>query len=213
MTWVAIGAAAVSTVGGAMLGGKGSSQSSTQQAELDPRMQGLLYGDSGKNGLLNEVYGQYQKQSQNGGLNPLMTSGLEMQRQTLTDPSYTQGYASMRNLGLGLMGGGVAGNPFTGSGGIPRTAPGAAAPQPQFNYTPNAALAGAASPFGAAPASQEMSQDQIQDAIDAYLKKLYAGNKPIPWWENVGGDASSGPGIGPGSNTGNNGPGDNGPGD
>ncbi len=57
MTWGMIGGAAVATVGGAMLskGGSGST-TSTQQQQLDPRMQALLYGDGGAGqGLLGQA--------------------------------------------------------------------------------------------------------------------------------------------------------------
>lgn len=75
MTWGMIGGAAVATVGGAMLSKGGGSQQSgnttaTQKAELDPRMQALLYGDGtdANKGLLSQVGGlanQQQGQGQN----------------------------------------------------------------------------------------------------------------------------------------------------
>jgi len=111
MSWAAVAGAAIGVVGGAMNGSNSSSQ--TTQQTIDPRIANLLYG-SGSGGLLGGVNNLYQQQASQGGLNPLQISGLEMQRQALMDPRYTQGFDQMRNLGSGLLGQGVAGNPFTG---------------------------------------------------------------------------------------------------
>jgi len=117
--WGAIGAIGAPIVGGIM-GGESSSQgtTTTQKQEIDPRIAQYLYGGSG-GGLLGGINSLYQQQMSQGGLNPMQQSGLEMQRQTLMDPRYAQGYSQMRDVGMGLLGGGVAGNPFTGGGGIP----------------------------------------------------------------------------------------------
>jgi hypothetical protein len=114
MSWFAVGAAAIGAIGAMSSGGNNSTSSS--QATLDPRIANYLYGGSGGGGLLNSVNNTFAQQAATGGLNPLQTAGLEMQRQTLTAPNYTQGYDQMRSLGSSLLGGGVAGNPFTGGG-------------------------------------------------------------------------------------------------
>lgn len=55
MTWGAIGGAAITTIGGKLLGG-GSSQTATNTQSMDPRVAGMLFGEGGNPGLL----GQYQ---------------------------------------------------------------------------------------------------------------------------------------------------------
>ena len=45
-----------------------------------------------------------------------MQQGLDMQRNALTDPAYAQGYQQQRSVGSSLLGGQVAGNPFTSGG-------------------------------------------------------------------------------------------------
>jgi hypothetical protein len=47
-----------------------------------------------------------------GGLNDLQRQGIDMQKNYLLNPAYAQGYTNMMNVGQGLLGGGVAGNPF-----------------------------------------------------------------------------------------------------
>lgn len=112
MSWAAVAGAAIGVVGGAMNSSDGSTQ--TVKNEIDPRIGQYLYGASGSGGLLNQVNNLTQQQYGQGGLNPMQTAGLEMQRQVLTDPQYTKGYGEMRSLGSGLLNQGVAGNPFTG---------------------------------------------------------------------------------------------------
>lgn len=116
MSWAAVAGAAVGVVGGALSsGGKSGAATTTSQNTIDPRIASYLYGGSGGGGLLNNVNNLYAQQLGQGGLNPMQNAGLELQRQTLTDPRYTQGYGQMRNLGGNLLNQGVAGNPFTGS--------------------------------------------------------------------------------------------------
>lgn len=100
---------------GGLLGGSegGKGQQSTQRQELDPRIAQYLYGSNGSTGLLGHTNNTLQQQMAQGGLNGMQTAGLEMQRQALTDPRYTQGFDQMRSMGSSLMSGGVAGNPFT----------------------------------------------------------------------------------------------------
>jgi len=113
--WGALIGGGLSLVGN-LLGGSSSPNSATQTVrnQIDPNIVPYLYGD-GTGGLLGNVAALYNQQMQTGGLNPLQTSGLELQRQALMDPDYTKGLTQMRNLGSGLLSQGVAGNPFTGS--------------------------------------------------------------------------------------------------
>ena len=179
MAWAAV---AGSVVGG-LMGGGGSSSTSNQ---IDDRLAPYVYGKDGKGGLLSDVMGLYGQQSAQGGLNELQRSGMESQRQVLASPQYTQGYDAMRSMGMGLMGGGVAQNPFSSGGGMgggmPQQQPSVVRPNTNMQYqpyTPQAtpALQGmntpiqsvaqyqAANPAPAAPATSE-----IDDAIDAYMK-------------------------------------------
>lgn len=95
---------------GALDAGKGTSSSVANQ--IDPRMAAYLYGNG--YGDANSLLGAAQQWwSQNkSGLNPTMQQGLDMQKSALTDPAYGQAYTQMRNVGTGLLGSGVAGNPF-----------------------------------------------------------------------------------------------------
>lgn len=201
MAWTAVAGAAV----GGLLGGGGSSSSSTSN-KIDDRLAPYVYGKDGKGGLLGDVQKLYQQQFAQGGLNDLQRGGLEMQRQTLMSPQFTQGYDAMRSMGLGLMGGGVAGNPFTsggmgggmgGNGGMAGSTPqGPAVVRPTTNtqYTPmqysqNPAMQAMNTPIQsvsqyqaaqpAAPAAP--SGTEIDDAIDAYMKAnglgKYAGQQ------------------------------------
>lgn len=105
------------SVFGGLLGGDGSESSQTSN-KIDDRLAPYVYGKDGKGGLLADVNSLYQQQAAQGGLNGLQRAGLESQRQVLASPQYTQGYDAMRSMGLGLMGGGVAQNPFTSGGGM-----------------------------------------------------------------------------------------------
>ena len=97
-----------SVVGG-LFGGSGSESKSN---EIDPRLAPFIYGKDGKGGLLGDVQNLYRQQMAQGGLNDLQRSGMESQRQVYASPQYTQGYDAMRSMSMGLMGGGVARNPF-----------------------------------------------------------------------------------------------------
>jgi hypothetical protein len=116
---------------GGLLGG--DDQTATQQQKMDPRMDAYVYGKDGQGGLLGTAYGLMNKQLQTGGMNPLMQGGMEMQRQFLTSPQYSQGYNNLMGLGQSLLGGGIAGNPFTGGG--RQTFSGFQQPT-AFNYNP-----------------------------------------------------------------------------
>lgn len=91
---------------GGLLGSGGNSQTSSMQDKIDPRMDPYIYGDGG---ILPAAAGWYnQNQS---GLNPQMLTGLNNQWSQIG--ASKSGYDTMQNLGLSMMGGGVAGNPFS----------------------------------------------------------------------------------------------------
>jgi len=185
----AIGSVAGPVVGG-LMGGKGSGSSATQKQELDPRMQSLLYGKDGGKGLLGSANDLFQQQSANGGLNQYQRAGLEGQRQFLTSDGYSQGYDAMRDLGMGLLGGGVASNPFTSGprsgtlGAGPSGGMGAPAVRPQtasykpFSYQNNSGLAGAFSPFSSeaqapmVPQAETSSAPTEEDKLREMLIKM-----------------------------------------
>jgi hypothetical protein len=145
MSWAAVAGAAVGVVGGAMNGHSGGQGSQTTQNTLDPRIANFLYGGGGFYGLLNRTNDIEGAQTAQGGLNPMQQAGLEMQRQTLMDPAYTQGYGQMRSLGSSMLGQGVAGNPFLSMNG-PRAMP---APIQQQQMPQGVGAIGG--PSGAAP--------------------------------------------------------------
>lgn len=172
-----------SVVGG-LLGGGGSESSQTSN-KIDDRLAPYVYGKDGKGGLLADVMGQYQQQFAQGGLNPMMRAGLESQRQVLASPQYTQGYDAMRSMGLGLMGGGVAQNPFTSGGSVGGGAtqnPSVVRPTTNTQYQPfqpqqteslqamNTPIESVAQYQAANPATAAPATSAIDDAIDAYMK-------------------------------------------
>lgn len=175
-----------SVVGG-LLGGGGSESSQTSN-KIDDRLAPYVYGKDGKGGLLADVMGQYQQQFAQGGLNPMMRAGIESQRQVLASPQYTQGYDAMRSMGLGLMGGGVAQNPFT-SGGMggglqqqPATNPSVVRPNTNMQYQPfqpqqteslqamNTPIQSVAQYQASNPKPETPPEDAINQAIEDYMK-------------------------------------------
>lgn len=88
-----------------------SSHGSSTQNKIDPRMEQAIYGAGGI--MPNAAAWYAQNQS---GLNDKMITGMNNQWNQLG--ASKQGFDQMQNLGMGLMGGGTAGNPFTGGGGI-----------------------------------------------------------------------------------------------
>lgn len=173
---------ALSLVGG-LLGGGGSESSQTSN-QIDPRLAKYVYGENGTGGLLSDVQKLYRQQAGQGGLNDMQRSGMEMQRQTLMSPQYSQGYDAMRSMGMGLLGGGVAQNPFTNAAANrPMPSAGQAAVRPNtnmqyqpFSYTQNAALAGGNTPMQSVSEYQQASQSQaptaqtVDQMIDEYMK-------------------------------------------
>jgi hypothetical protein len=118
----------IGAVAGASEGGKPNTQ--TNESKIDPRMAQYLYGTG--YGDTNSLLGAAQslwKQNPTG-INPTMQQGMDMTKAALTDPAYSQGYQTMRNTGMGLLGQGVAANPFTS---------GQASTQGLLNIDPNAA--------------------------------------------------------------------------
>ena len=195
MTWAAVAGTAVSVVGGALVGGSGSQGPQTQQTQtnqIDPRMAKLLYGDGG---LLSDTESLRKQQFAQGGLNSMQRAGMEMQRQSLMDPRYTQGYDQMRNQGASLMGQPVAQNPFSngyqgGTNFSPQRPAGQSAPA-----VPNLGMGGqpAQNPATAAayqpiPQMQPMAMpapvaQSDTSALDDYMKKLEQQK-----WETSHGD-------------------------
>ena len=104
--------AAVSLAGG-LLGSQSTNSSQSATRSMDPRLDRYVYGADGQSGLLGGAWGLMQKQAAQGGLNDLQRQGMEMQRQYLMSPQYQNSYGNMMSAGQSLMGGGVAGNPFT----------------------------------------------------------------------------------------------------
>lgn len=174
---------------GSLVGGLfGGQESESKSNQIDPRLAPFVYGKDGKGGLLGDVQNLYRQQMGQGGLNDLQRSGLESQRQVLASPQYTQGYDAMRSLGMGLMGGGVAQNPFN-SGMQQRPMGGQQMPQQMQPIRPNTnmqyqpyqpqqtpAMADMNTPIQsvsqyqanapAAPAPQS-----VDDMIDAYMRE------------------------------------------
>lgn len=101
-------AVAPTVIGGLLGGSKGSGGSSqqTQNKTIDPRMDPYVYGG---NGVLANAQDWFNKNK--SGLNDQMLQGLNSQwnQYNSTKPAFDQ----MQNIGMGLLGAGVAGNPFT----------------------------------------------------------------------------------------------------
>lgn len=166
------GMIAASVVGG-LLGGGGGKSSKSQSSTMDQRIGNYVYGQDGNGGLLADARNLYRQQFDQGGLNPMQTGGLEMQRQTLMSPQYTQGYDAMRSMGLGLMGGGVAGNPFTGGQTIRPTTN---MDHAQFSYSqggvPQSVLTAVTSPIQQAQAPEKVTtmQEDVLAIVDEYMR-------------------------------------------
>ena len=178
---------------GGLLGGGGSESSQTSN-KIDDRLAPYVYGKDGKGGLLNDVMSLYQQQARTGGLNDMQRAGMESQRQVYASPQYTQGYDAMRSMGMGLLGGGVAQNPFTsggmggGMGGQQMSQqPGVVRPNTNMQYQPYApqqtpSYQGMNTPIQSvqqyqpanpAPAAPEL--DAVDAAIDAYMQENKLG--------------------------------------
>lgn len=91
---------------GGLLGGSGSKSSQTQTNTIDPRLAEAIYGSNGSVPAAQQWFSQNKT-----GMNPQMQQGLT--NQAAQYAASKPGFDQMQNLGLGLMGGGVAGNPFS----------------------------------------------------------------------------------------------------
>ena len=185
------------TILGGLLGGRkgATNQTTTQTRTLDPRIDKMYFGADGQSGLLGDLNTWYAQNR--GGLNADMQAGLDHMKSVYQSPLATQGYERMANAGYGLMGGGVAGNPFT-SGQMPQfgnwgarqqAQQGAAPPQTQ-QPAPNLGLslsnnwaAPAPAPAASAPATpaaqpQLITQDQFRQMYEEEMRRQQQG------WEN-----------------------------
>lgn len=108
-----------------------TSGGSSSQSYIDPRMENILYGTGG---IIPQATDWWNNNS--SGTNEQMITGMNNTWNQLGASG--QGYNQMQNLGMGLMGGGAAGNPFTGTGGIAAQ---------QVQYTPATFSAGTENPF------------------------------------------------------------------
>lgn len=167
-----LGAVAAPLIGG-LLGGSDSGSSQSQKKELDPRIAKYVYGANGDGGLLADANNLYRQQFAQGGLNPMQTGGLEMQRQTLMSPQFTQGYDAMRSLGMGLMSGGVAGNPFTGGS---TSKPTTGTKYNPFSFSaanvPTSVVNAVTTPIqqAQAPEKSTTQQEDVMSIVDEYMK-------------------------------------------
>lgn len=175
-----LSAVAPAVIGGLMGGSDGAnSASQSTQNQLDPNLMPYLYGSGG---LLGGVNSLYQQQMGQGGMNPMQTAGLEMQRQTLMNPAYTQGFDQMRSVGEGLMGGGVAGNPFSQQPQMPQQPmPGRVGfgPDPtRMNSLGFNPMSAANQPIQQAMAAPAMGQPQMPVDQRKFAGGPYFGYKP-----------------------------------
>ena len=108
-----------------------TSGSSHSQSYIDPRMENILYGTGG---IIPQATDWWNNNS--SGTNEQMITGMNNTWNQLGASG--QGYNQMQNLGMQLMGGGAAGNPFTGTGGVAAQ---------QVQYTPATFSAGTENPF------------------------------------------------------------------
>lgn len=189
------GMLAATVVGGLLGGGNkgltGGSQSQTQQQQMDPKVAEYVYG------LLGNANDIYKQQSKNGGLNDLQRAGLQQQIGVLSDPAFTSGYNQMRNMGMSLMGDGVAGNPWTsgnrGSMGHSGASWGTSAPAapaaPSYlpaGFNPSSAISGTTIPVTAAePAKTDSAPSQFNPEDLALLQQILAQRKRQDFESNM----------------------------
>lgn len=122
------GAGTLAALAGGVLGATqgGKDQTSTTSQQIDPRMAQYVYGSG--YGDKNSVLGAAQDWFQNNksGMNANMQAGVNQMAALYGSPAYSAGYNQMRDVGQGLLGRQIAGNPFTQGGLL-----GAPAAQPQ----------------------------------------------------------------------------------
>lgn len=209
-----LGSVAGPVIGGLLGSGStgGSTGSQTQTKTTDPRLDRYLYGEDGKGGLLGDASALYQ--GNKSGLNQQMIDGLNRQYQIYSDPNTSAGYTKIANAGLGVLGGGVASNPFSNgqaSLNVPRPGMGG---QPQYQApmtqdpgmqqapagqltnpgAPQGGAMGGQMPFAmpTAPVAQPQVQAPAQQPANAefldYLKSI--GYAQLPQMTGVNADLS-----------------------
>ena len=170
-----LGAVAGPVIGG-LLGGGGNKSSQTSSNTIDPRLAAAIYGENGSVPLA-----QQWMAANKTGMNSQMQQGLN--NQAAQYAASKPGFDQMQNLGLGLMGGGVAGNPFSGGykGGTNFAPTGmsntAGKNQPQAQQTPLAyqpATFDATTAMTAPPASQTAPTAAMNPDLEAMLAKFRA---------------------------------------
>lgn len=194
MSWVALGAAAIGAIGGIMKddgsggssGGGGAtnetaksvtSGSSHSQSYIDPRMENILYGTGG---IIPQATDWWNNNS--SGTNEQMITGMNNTWNQLGASG--QGYNQMQNLGMQLMGGGAAGNPFTGTGGIAAQ---------QVQYTPATFSAGTENPFvqkeqkplSVLPQASSGGSGGGEGALDTAVQAMAVQPQDGFWWDGV----------------------------
>ncbi len=104
----------VGGIAGAVDGGK--DQTATTQQQIDPRMAQYLYGTGygDKNSLLGAAQDWFKNNQ--SGMNANMQAGVDQMASLYSSPAYSAGYTQMRDVGQGLLGRTIAGNPFTQGG-------------------------------------------------------------------------------------------------
>lgn len=163
--------AVASTVVGGLLGGSGNKSSQTQSNQIDPRLEPYIYG---ANGVLPAAADWYSKNKT--GMNSQMQQGSNNQASQLA--ASKPGFDQMQNLGLGLLSGGVAGNPFSqGYTGGTNFAPKAATNTAGANQpTGTGTLAYESAKFDAAP-----MPTQAQQTTQTQASNVPAGITPELW--------------------------------
>lgn len=177
--------AAIGAVGSIIASDKGGSSQSTTQ-EVDPRLAKYLYGEEGDGGLLSDVDKWYQ--ANKSGLNDQMAQGLNTQWNVFNDPRTLGGYQQMTNLGSGLMGTPIVGNPFgdgrlsLGGGNLGMGSQQPQAPQqaPQSYGMPASAqqpMPGAPGPFSASQPAYQTVAPPPAAPVDSSWEDLFNPNK------------------------------------
>lgn len=140
---------------GGLLGSQGKQETSTNQKTTDPRIDPYIYG---ANGVLPAAQNWYNQNK--SGMNDQMVTGMNNQWNQLA--ASKPGWDNMQSMGMQLMQGGIAGNPFTQSGGGQGGSQGASGAQGS-GYTPTTLNTGASGsgPF-AMPVAPQAQTPQSQ---------------------------------------------------
>lgn len=91
--------------GAAGIAGSGP-ETSTSQDKMDPRMDPYVYGDEGVLKAAQDLYNKHKDG------NPMVQRGAKMTEDYYTSPEFIEEQKKRRAIGMGLLGGPVAGNPF-----------------------------------------------------------------------------------------------------